>query len=254
MYVVAGVLFAILAFFVYMWIQAHRNVVHHNELVLDNLPKGFDGTAIFFITDVHRRLISKKIIEEAKEGHAEMVIIGGDLTEKGVPFRRVEDNIERLSQIGPVYFVWGNNDYEVDNRLLSTLLYDKGVTILENTAVQLKAGDDVLQLLGVDDYGLRRARLDLAVEDASEGFRILLSHNPALAPNIVNELACIRLVLSGHTHGGQIRLFGWGPREKGGVRQYSGLTVFTSNGYGTTTLPLRLGAPAQTHILTLKVR
>lgn len=253
-YIFAAVLLAILAFILYMWIEGHRNVVYHNELNLDNLPKGFDGVVFFFITDIHRRVVADRMIEQAKESRAQWVVIGGDLAEKGVPFERIEKNIDRLAEIGPIYFVWGNNDYEVDFRRLDALLYDKGVTVLDNTAVSLQAGEDVIQLLGVDDYGLRRSRLDLAVEDAHEGYRILISHNPALAYNIINELARIRLVLSGHTHGGQIRLLGWGPREKGGIKRFSQLALFISNGYGTTMLPLRLGAPAQTHILTFKSR
>lgn len=255
LYICSGVSLAIFALFIiYMWLQAHRNVVYHNKIFLDNLPAGFDGVAFFFITDVHRRLISKKIIDKAKACHAQWVIIGGDLVEKGVPLHRVEENIDRLLQIGPIYFIWGNNDYEVDGRKLITLFNKKGVTILENNAVSLQVGGDAIQLLGVDDYGLRRDRLDLAVKNATEEYRILISHNPALAANIVNQLAHIHLVLSGHTHSGQIRLFGWGLRKKGGIEHYSGLTLFISNGYGTTTLPLRLGAPAQTHILTLETQ
>ncbi|WP_370314234.1 hypothetical protein [Guptibacillus hwajinpoensis] len=60
------------------------------------------------------------------------------------------------------------------------------------------------------------------------------------------------MILSGHTHGGQIRLFGWGIREKGGIKNINGTTVVISNGYGTTTLPLRLMAPAESHIFILK--
>lgn len=234
---------------VHMWFRAHANTVCEMKLPLDRLPPGFDGVIIFFITDIHRRIVSEEIIAQARG--ADMVIIGGDLTEKGVPFRRVERNIERLKQIGPVYFVWGNNDYETNYRRLDTLLREKGVTILDNTAVRLEANGDRVALLGVDDYGLERDRLDLALKDSPQGYRILVSHNPAIAETMTDGTG-IRLLLSGHTHGGQIRLFGWGPREKGGIKHRNDLTVFISNGYGTTMLPLRLGAPAETHLITLK--
>ncbi|HEU5138945.1 MAG TPA: metallophosphoesterase [Bacillales bacterium] len=250
--VVFIILFVLACFLVllYMWIEAHQNVVYRHEFRLDGLPDGFNGTRLFFISDVHRRSVSDKLIQQVKD-KAELVIIGGDLMERKVPFQRVEKNLERLAEIGPVYFVWGNNDYEDDFRKLDTLLREKGVIVLDNTATRLEAGGDSLVLLGVDDYGLERDRLDLAVKDSPEGYRILVSHNPGIVSEMNRDLE-IPFVLSGHTHGGQIRLFGWGPREKGGIKHFPELTLFISNGYGTTTLPLRLGAPAQTHLITLK--
>src|SRR5699024_5782558 len=123
----------------YMWLEAHRQDVIDQELNLSELPNGFDGMKLFFISDIHRRKISWKIINEVKD-RADLVIICGDLTEKYVPFRRMKENINRLLLIGPVYFVWGNHDYDVDFRRLDAFLLDKRVTILENTAVQLESG------------------------------------------------------------------------------------------------------------------
>lgn len=62
----------------------------------------------------------------------------------------------------------------------------------------------------------------------------------------------ISLVLSGHTHGGQIRLFHSEQYLKGGVYAHPNMTLFVSNGYGTTLIPLRFRAPAQTHLITLQ--
>ncbi|MFP3472451.1 hypothetical protein R0J90_20570, partial [Micrococcus sp. SIMBA_144] len=61
----------------------------------------------------------------------------------------------------------------------------------------------------------------------------------------------IDLMISGHTHGGQIRLFGWGLYKKGRLENLPETTLLVSNGYGTTAIPLRLGAPAETHLLIL---
>ncbi|HEX6923301.1 MAG TPA: metallophosphoesterase [Bacillales bacterium] len=244
------VIAAVIGFLLYMWIEAHLNKVQRIEFVLDRLPEGFNGMTLFFISDVHRRVISDKVIQEAR-GEADIVIIGGDLTEKGVPFQRVEENIDKLLTVAPIYFVWGNNDYETDFRRLDTLLHEKGVVVLDNTAARLESNGETLFFLGVDDYGLERSRLDLALADSPEGFRLLISHNPDIAQEL-DAGSEIPLILSGHTHGGQIRLFGWGPREKGGVKEFPGLRVFISNGYGTTSIPFRLGAPAETHLITLK--
>lgn len=233
-----------------MWIEAHQSVVYLDEFALDNLPEAFNGTRLFFISDIHRRIVPDKIIRRVKN-QAEFVIVCGDLMEEGVPFERVEENLEKLFEIGPIFFVWGNNDYEDDFYALGALLKEKGVTVLDNTAVSLEKDGQTLVLLGVDDCRMKRDRLDLALKASPPGCRVLISHNPIIKHQIQPEMG-ISLVLSGHTHGGQIRLFGWGPREKGGVKQFPGFTLFISNGFGTTSIHLRLGAPAQAHLMRLK--
>ncbi|MHC8522406.1 hypothetical protein ACPJHQ_15660 [Rossellomorea sp. H39__3] len=79
---------------------------------------------------------------------------------------------------------------------------------------------------------------------------ILLSHDPSLSADLVSTDG-IDLMLSGHTHGGQIRLFGWGLYPKSGVDRLPAVTRMTSAGYGTSLLPLRLGAKAETHVVTI---
>lgn len=235
----------------YMYRQAFTDRVLEQELRLPDFPSSFGSVKIFFISDIHKRIISDSIINEVK-GKADMVIIGGDLAEKGVSLEQVSTNIEKLKMVAPVFFVWGNNDYEFDSHELDSLLYHTGVKVLDNTAVKFESREgDTLFLLGIDDLSLGKSRLDLAMKDAEPtGFHILVSHNPA----IVNRLQPghrISLILSGHTHGGQIRIFGFGPYELGGITTKNGTTVMTSNGYGTTGVPFRLGARAETHLITL---
>lgn len=242
----------IFVLFIYMYKEAHTDRVIHQELAFPNFPKSLGQVKIFFISDIHRRNVSDKIISEVK-GKADIIIIGGDLLEKGVPLERVEKNIQKLRQLGLVYFVWGNNDYEVDSHVLDALLLKYGVKILDNTAVSFESDEgDRFLLLGVDDMGTKRERLDLTLQDAEgEGFKVLVSHNPAIKIKIREEDQ-ISFVLSGHTHGGQIRFFGMGPFEKGRIYKKGNTTYLISNGYGTTGVPLRLGAKAETHLITLK--
>lgn len=235
----------------YMYRQAFGNTVLKHELRFKEFPASFGSVTIFFISDIHKRIIPDSIIDEAK-GKSDIVIIGGDLVEKGVSLDQAAGNLEKLKKIAPVFFVWGNNDYEFNSHELDSLLYHSGVKVLDNTAIKFEStAGDPLYLLGVDDYGTGKSRLDLALQDASDsGFKILVSHNPY----IVKELEPghnISLVLSGHTHGGQIRILGFGPYELGGIKQKNGTTLLTSNGYGTTGVPLRLEAKAEAHLITL---
>ena len=237
----------------YMLYEARLDRVVTHTFTFKELPKGFGKITIFFISDIHRREVSETIINEAK-GKADIVIIGGDLTEKGVPFDRVKKNLQLIKTIGPIYFVWGNNDYEVDYHELDSLMLSMGIKILDNTAMFFETEDgEKLALMGIDDLKEGRSRLDLALLDVGEqaDFKILVSHNPEIIKEISPKHQ-ISLLLSGHTHGGQIRFWKIGLYPKGGVTQVNGTTVFISNGYGTSGVPLRFGAPPETHLLTLQ--
>ncbi|MDP4083907.1 MAG: metallophosphoesterase [Bacillota bacterium] len=232
--------------------EAFLNRVSIQELLFSEFPDSFKQISIFFISDIHRRSISNKITNEMI-GKADLVIIGGDLTEKGVPMNRVRENLQKLKKLGPVYFVWGNNDYETDYHELDALFWEMGIKVLDNTAVTFESemGEKIC-LLGVDDLNQKRDRLDIALYDAdNESFKIVASHYPQITEKILPEHK-VQLVLSGHTHGGQIHLFGYSPYERGKVKRLINTTVLISNGYGTTALPLRLGAPAECHLITLK--
>ncbi|WP_082195468.1 metallophosphoesterase [Bacillus testis] len=235
----------------YMWRLAYENNVMEHSFSFMDFPAGFGTVSLFFISDIHKRSIHDSIIKSAK-GKAECVIIGGDLAEGGVPFSLIEENIRKLKSIGPVYFVWGNNDYELDYHELDALLLSLGVKILDNTSVTFESPTgDKMSLLGVDYCDGGKARLDLALQDSEEGtFKILASHSPSIMRK-VDPAHGISFILAGHTHGGQIRLFGFGRYAHGGVTVKGNTTMFTSNGYGTSVLPLRLGAKAQTHIIHL---
>ncbi|HWO95721.1 MAG TPA: metallophosphoesterase [Bacillus sp. (in: firmicutes)] len=243
--------FLFLSLVMYMFAQAKKNKVVEHHFSFQQFPSSFKEIRLFFISDIHRRRVSEKLMEQVY-GSIDFVILGGDITEKGVPFERVRENIRILKKLGPVYFVWGNNDYEVDFHQLDALLLEENVKILDNTSALFESEEgDMLELLGVDDVSKKRAHLHLALADSKqESFKILISHNPSVHKKVKKEDG-ISLVLSGHTHGGQIRLFGFGPYEKGGVKVLEHTTLFVSNGYGTTAVPLRLGAPAEAHVIVI---
>ncbi|MEH7236886.1 metallophosphoesterase [Bacillus sp. JJ1562] len=248
-----GILFIGVLLLFYMWKEARVDRVVTNTFTFTDFPKSFGKITIFFISDIHKREVSKNIINEVK-GKADIVIIGGDLTEKGVPFERVKKNLQLIKTVGPTYFVWGNNDYEVDYHELDSLLLSMGIKILDNTAMFFETAEgEKLALLGIDDLKVGRSRLDLALFDAGDeaNFKILVSHNPEIK-NDLQPKNKINLILSGHTHGGQIRFWKFGLYPKGGVEYKDGMTIFISNGYGTSGIPLRLGAPPETHLITLQ--
>jgi uncharacterized protein len=255
-------LIAISFLVIYMYKEAFTDRVVYHKLEFSTFPKSFNEVNLFFISDIHRRQISESIIAEVK-GKVDVVIIGGDLAEKGVPLERVKENILKLKKLGPVLFVWGNNDYELDVPLLDAMLLNLGVKVLVNSSVLFESGEaDRLYILGIDDLNTHREDLadlrtyrediDAALSETDENsFKILVSHNPEIRRRIRPEHG-ISLILSGHTHGGQIHLLGFSPYEKGKLYQDQEMTMLISNGYGTTGVPLRLGAKAETHLLTIR--
>mgnify|MGYP001163369808 FL=1 len=246
---IGGVITSFLILLGYMWKEAHSNRVRHVTLSFPHFPDHWPPLTIFFISDIHRRLVSSRMLKEVR-GKADLVVIGGDLAEKGVPEARVRENVRRLRSVAPVYFIWGNNDDEVDYDLQS-LLEEERVHVLKNKAKVWEHGGVPVALIGVGDVSRKEADIDRALEHVPlQSFRMLACHNPAIIARLKDEQH-ISLVLSGHTHGGQIRLFSFGLYEKGGLKWHGRTALFTSNGYGTTGVPLRLGAPAETHLITI---
>ncbi|KAA9026465.1 metallophosphoesterase [Niallia endozanthoxylica] len=240
----AGLLF-------YMFKEAFADRVVYQELQFVDFPESFGEVNLFFISDIHRRRISDQIIEKVK-GNVDIVIIGGDMTEKGVPLERVKDNILQLKKLGPVIFVRGNNDYEIEIPLLDSLFLSLDVKVLVNRSIffESKQGER-FYILGVDDLSTNRADIDQAlIETDDNSFKILVSHNPEMNRKIREDQG-ISLMLSGHTHGGQIHILGFSLYEKGRLKREHNRTILISNGYGTTGVPLRLGAKAETHLLTI---
>lgn len=253
----------------YMFAQAASGKLTTEHVDLPRLPKGFDGTTILLITDLHKRTISADLLAKCAEARPELVLVGGDLLERGVPLARVKENMRTLRALGPVYAVYGNHDYEINIRELDVLLGEEGVRLLMNEAVLLEKEDQALWLLGVDDPHTSRDRLDQAIAyrdeehglgqgDAAgaDGCTILLAHSPEICNRIGRHE--IDLVLAGHTHGGQIVLPWYGPLVKldylhGWFTLANSLQtrVFVSKGYGTSRMPLRLGAPPEAHIIVL---
>ncbi|MBW8349109.1 metallophosphoesterase [Bacillus sp. IITD106] len=236
---------------IYMFREAFRDEVKIQILKFPNFPKQMGTFNLFFISDIHRRRISDSIVEQIKE-KADIIVIGGDLTEKGVPLERVTNNLKKLINIAPVFFVWGNNDYEIAPHQLREVFHSLGVKELLNNIYYINKNDKKIALIGLDDFTQELPPLDLLMDQIEEeAFNILICHNPETIHAVPN-IEKISLVLSGHTHGGQIRFFGIGPYRKGGIRKVRGTILLTSNGYGTTLLPLRLGAQAETHLLMIK--
>ncbi|TYR82561.1 phosphoesterase [Priestia megaterium] len=236
-------------FLCHMAWEAKRTKVEETHIELPNFPKEYTSLSLFFISDIHRRKISDRLIQQVSKS-VDFVVVGGDLLEGGVPIRKAVANIRQLKKLGPIYFVWGNNDYEVNQVELTHALKEEGVYLLKNQSVVLQTEEGLTcTLVGADDLSEGKVDLPKAFEKTNPDlFTILLSHNPDIVYGVKAKYG-VDLILSGHTHGGQIRFFNVGLYEKGGLKDRNNIPLFVSNGYGTTALPLRLGTKAEAHYI-----
>ncbi|WP_227395255.1 metallophosphoesterase [Jeotgalibacillus aurantiacus] len=234
----------------FMTKKAFENNLIYHDIQLEDTPLKKPVKALF-ISDLHRRKIPIRWAESLPE--ADLVFIGGDVTEQGVPWSFVEHNARILSELAPCYFVYGNNDEEVEKTRLTGILEAYGITILENRAVLYQnEHSEGIWIAGIGDITYRKDNLDTTLRQIDGGPVILLSHDPRVV-NKLNPFAHspVNLILSGHTHGGQVRIFGKGPYEKGGLFPIHSGHQLISNGYGTSFLPIRLGAEPEVHYINI---
>jgi len=243
---------AILLILYMIWL-AHHDTLTNETVVSENVPEAFHDFTIFFIADIHRRTIREQTIYSF-ETTVDAVFIGGDLIERGVSFERMVANIRTLKHYqAPIYFVWGNNDYETVPKKIIDLLTAEKVIILEDTVHKIHRGSEYLNLVGFDFYYDKQSQPLVNWQLVDQSYTILLAHKPSAYEHLhADERAKIDLVLAGHTHGGQIRLFGFGLYKNGGFSKMDHTTLFVTEGYGYTLLPFRLGTKSQCHLITLK--
>lgn len=234
-----------------LW-NAHKTKVIHHDLDTELSDNSDRQLKVLFISDIHRRKIKPHLLRKVKE-EIDLVIIGGDLAEKNVPLSRVEKNVQLLSTLGPLYFVWGNNDREVGELAIRGIISRAKGVILENENAFIP-GHPAWGICGTDDPSNDNVRLDLAFRNRERYKKtIFVSHQPSVW-SLAEFYFEPTIMLAGHTHGGQIRIGKYGIAQKGFFMKFCGRGRLLSNGFGTTKLPLRLGAQPACHIITLSYK
>ncbi|UOR12438.1 metallophosphoesterase [Halobacillus amylolyticus] len=202
---------------------------------------------IFFISDIHNRLINQQTIANISD-EVDTVIIGGDLADRRVSSSRLSANIKLLHSWNvPIYFVAGNNDHEFKPQPILSLLKHEGIKVLSNQWINLNGKG--LTLSGIDPY-FNEPSIPACIPENS--VNILVIHEPSLLKEFsVDTYNPYDLILTGHTHGGQIRIFGQGPYSRGFWGKYHKAAFLNSEGYGTSLIPMRLGTTPEVHLIKL---
>lgn len=236
-----------IGFVLLMLKQANENhVLRHDMQVYGER----ETLTLFFISDTHTRQVNQQMLQSITEP-IDAVIIGGDFADRRTPRTRIEQNLRLLQQLGPIYFVWGNNDREVGEAWLRECFSRYDVTIIENDALILPNSKNRIWLSAIDDTSANY-NIELAIEQCKDEKVIFISHNPYIFYKVRENIRPI-LMMGGHLHGGQIRFGSYGIHPHGSFSKRQGIQTLISNGYGTTLVPFRLGAKPQCHIISIQL-
>ena len=244
----------------------HQIEVTRTTLVVSGLPDALAGLRIGFMTDLHRSsIVSQDLIVSAvgllMAERPDLIILGGDYVTWGGDFAATGDRhfvepaadaMRALSAPQGVYGVLGNHD---DDRDMPAAMAARGIEILKDARTRLTIRGEALDLIGIR-YWTTRLRDVASVARGAARASILLAHNPARLKEAA-ELS-LPLMLSGHTHGGQIVLPGVGAIAArnfpivAGEGSRRNTTAFVSRGVGTIYVPIRVNCPPEVAVLTLK--
>lgn len=244
-------------------------VVERVEVPLPGLPAELDGLTIIHISDLHYgfgRFRSKESVTQItrviSSFHPDLIVFTGDLLDRSAdPALAGTLPLKGLKAPLGVYAVMGNHDHHFGKEKIARSLADSGVEVLINRSVCIQKGGRHFWLTGLDDPLTGEPDLAKAMAPVPLGdFKILLVHTPDFAPQAAR--AGIQLQLSGHSHGGQVRLPGvgalycppFGREYPLGLRQVPGsfTWIYTNRGLGTTVVPLRLFCPPEVTLLILR--
>lgn len=268
---------AVVAVLLFMWIIWSNITVGitHYTVSSDRIPSAFEQYKIAVVSDVHNARFGKDnryLISVIEKERPDIIAITGDLVDSSkTDIEAANRLVQELVRIAPCYYVTGNHEAWIGSRYreLEKKLLDAGVVIFHGNFVNLGNNNETIQLAGLDDSDFRNGDLNVqgkmpeaALEEMelTEDYCILLAHRPENFSTYVS--ADIDLVLSGHAHGGQVRLpfiggvaapgQGLFPKYDAGEYSENNTTMIVSRGIGNSVVPVRINNRPEVVIVTLQ--
>jgi uncharacterized protein len=249
----------------------HQWEVVERTIAIRNLPDAFVNFRIVQMSDIHLEEYTEtwfleKMVQQVNLLAPDLVLLTGDFVSRGprdisVAYDAAGRCAEALSGLkAPQRFaILGNHDVAVSADRVIAALESHGTPVLVDSFFPIERGFDRIWLCGADDAGYRSPDLDLTIPAAARAPVILMVHEPDYADHVVHHprFPLVDLMLSGHSHGGQVRLPLIGPlilpplgrKYFAGRYQLGHMQLYVNRGIGTVGLPIRLNCPAElTHI------
>ena len=247
-------------------IEPYAYWVSETDVFIRDLPGRFEGFRITQLTDVHHSRIFglnevRRVVDLAQQTKPDMFVLTGDYS---TSYRRyIEPCAEALSGLSAPEGVWavlGNHDHYTDPELTTRALERGRIAVLNNANTTVRRGPDALQLSGIDDWTWNAVSWPRAFSGLNPKTpTILLSHQPTVLD--FDQTRNVALILSGHTHGGQLNfpLLGAPARfatkdlkYAHGLFRRGDTQLYVSSGTGVIGLPLRFGVRPEIAVLRLR--
>jgi hypothetical protein len=244
--------------------EPYMLTIEHHPIFLAKLPRAFDGFRIVQLSDVHHSPFTsreqiERAVETANRLKPDLIALTGDYISHDRQYATpCAELLGRLRAEYGVYAVLGNHDHWTDAALITDLFRAEGINVLINQGMRFELRGAAFWLAGVDDTMVGLEDLPLALAGSSDDeMKLLLAHNPIILRRAAR--AGVDLVLSGHTHGGQVAI----RSERGasarvrrrpiqGLCRQNGTQIYITRGLGTVILPIRYGCPPEVSLLELR--
>jgi predicted MPP superfamily phosphohydrolase len=240
--------------------EANSLTVETISIHLKRLPKKLEGFRLVHLSDVHHSPFTSlehiaRTVDISNSLKPDMFVLTGDFvsheTEYIEPVAKVLGTLE--SEFG-IFACLGNHDHWTDAELVTKHLREANITVLINEGFRFAARDSSFWLCGVDDYMIGETDLRAALRGSfPDEMKLLLAHNPKILYRAAR--AQIDLMLSGHTHGGQIKLRDEDKRILPNRKFASGLyrrketQIYITRGIGTVVVPMRYRCPPEISLI-----
>lgn len=283
-----GVVGLALLFYAY-FIEPQRLVVKHDTLKIKDWDPAFDGLKIVMLSDIHggsNYVTEEKfqeVVRTVNEQQPDLVVMLGDYVSEireddpaargqlKMPIETIAENLRGIKASYGVFAVLGNHDGWYDDGKVASAFTAVGYKVLQNEIAAIEKDGSRLRILGLKDHlkltkGWKATSDELKQVAATGGTGqiIALEHSPDLMPVITGQLSIsddLRLVLSAHTHGGQVwmPIFGrpvvpstFGQKYAYGHIRENNVDLYVTSGIGMSVLPIRFLVPPEIVVLTIK--
>ncbi|MDA2392878.1 metallophosphoesterase [Bacillus cereus] len=254
----------LVGFTIFLYLQNNLISITEVKITSSKIPSSFKGYKILQISDLHNKKFGDNqdvLIQKIKSIDPDIITITGDLIDsKSYDAEVSMQLIREMVKKYPVYFVTGNHEqWSGKYKSLEKELKKYGVNILRNEHVGIRKGEQEINLLGIDDPEFGTGNRDegniiideikkAKIEMQPDRYNVLLSHRPEFIKEYTNER--LDLVLSGHAHGGQVRLPFIGglvapnqgvlPKYTAGLYVEQNTSMVVSRGLGNSIIPQRI--------------